>query len=432
MPVKRVRNARNNANKVPWGSLIRLRKPVAPWPPTLLPLFFLFFSFMAGCVVPPEPKEEAVEPTESLIKLKEEDLPRFSDGLDKESLTQAIAKSLHYYKKLPKDRLFHFGKDEVRTKEMIVSLEKFSKLIQKEKSPKKLNRMLHSHFDVYQPPPIGRKKEEVLFTGYYEPSLDASRERTSTYRYPLYRKPKDLLTLDLGIFHPSFEGKRLVGLIGKGTLLPYFTREEIDSKGVLTKLDLELAWLADPVEAFFLHIQGSGKLRLRDGSMMNVNYAAKNGRAYRSIGKFMIREGIVPKEKASMESIKDFLRKHPEERQQIFNHNESYIFFREVPEGPIGSISEPLTAGRSIATDNLLFPKGALAYIETQIPRVDSAGHFKGWKKISRFVMNQDTGSAIKGTGRVDLFFGSGDKAGQRAGFLKKKGRLYFLTLKPK
>lgn len=393
----------------------------------LLVLFFL----IVGCTCPPVQREEIAPPQGSLVKLEKKDIPRFSDDLDTGSLSIAVDRSLHYLGKLPDDRIVRFGKDERTVGDMEDSMKTFIRLIKKETNPKKINKILRANFDIYQPPPIGKKKGPVLFTGYYEPLLDGSLEKTEIYKYPIYKKPIDMVTLDLSYFHPKYKGKKLVGRIGHGTFLPYYNREAIDGRDVLAGERLEMVWLSDAVELFFLHIQGSGKIRLRDGrTTMNVNYAASNGRVYRSIGRFLIDKGILPRKNVNLESIKKFLVEHPEKQARVLNYNESYVFFREVEEGPIGAISEPVTAGRSIATDSALFPKGALAFIETEVPVLDKEGRLKGWKNTSRFVLNQDTGGAIKGTGRVDLFFGSGEEAGRAAGHMKQKGRLYFLIKK--
>lgn len=392
-------------------------------------LLFLVVS-VSSCVCPPVPMEKAAGPQGSLIKLKAGGFPYFSDGLDRESLAAAVDRSLHYLRKLPQDRTVYFGEDARTVGEMVESMHSFLEILRKEKDPAGLNRAVRGQFDVYQPPPIEKKNETTLFTGYYEPVLEGSLERTDIFRYPLYRKPADLVSLDLGVFHSRFKGMSVVGRFGDGSFLPYHTREAIDGRAALSGNGLELIWLRDVVDIFFLHIQGSGKIKFRDGRTINVNYAASNGREYKSIGKLFIDEGILPKEKVNLDSIKTYLREHPEERDRILSYNESYVFFREVDEGPVGSISEPVTAGRSIATDSGLFPKGALAFIETKIPALDGKGQLKSWEKISRFVLNQDTGGAIKGPNRVDLFFGSGDEAGKRAGFMNQEGKIYFLIKK--
>ncbi len=393
-----------------------------------LSLTLLFL--LAGCTCPPIHRGKITEPQNALEKVSKWDAPNFSDDLDMASLSKAAGRSLHYLNKLPKDRIVYFGKDGRTVGEMIDSMKTFIKIMNEETSPKKINRILKTRFDIYQTPRRDKENRPVLFTGYYEPVLDGSLKKTETYKYPIYKKPGDMITLDLGSFHPRYKGKRLVGRMGGGTFLPYHSRKAIESKAALADEALEMVWLADPVESFFLHIQGSGKIRLRDGRTLSVNYAASNGRVYRSIGRLFIKEGILSREEVNLESIKNFLGTHPEEQERILNYNESYVFFRKVEEGPIGSLSEPVTAGRSIATDSALFPKGALAFIETEVPILDEEGRLEGWRNVSRFVLNQDTGGAIKGPGRVDLFFGSGEKPGKAAGYMKQNGRLYFLIKK--
>ncbi len=284
-------------------------------------------------------------------------------------------------------------------------------------------------FDVYKASgsaPSGR----VLFTGYYEPLLKGSLEKTDHYRYPIYRRPDDSVVVQLGKFREKYRNERLVGRVENGELLPYFTREEIDGAGVLENKGLEIAWLADPVDIFFLHIQGSGMICLTDGKCFQVSYAQSNGRAYRSIGKLLIDSGKATREDLSMQGIKKYLREHPEEAEEILNHNESYVFFRRVEEGPVGSIGVALTGGRSIATDQTIFPRGALAFIMSKKPIIGPGGDIRSWVPFSRFVLNQDTGGAITGPGRVDLFWGRGREAEIAAGHLKEEGELYFLVLK--
>ena len=169
-----------------------------------------------------------------------------------------------------------------------------------------------------------------------------------------------------------------------------------------------------------------------DGSKINVNYAAANGREYRSIGRLLIKEGKIPKEMMSMKAIREYLKSNPEEMERVLFHNESYIFFRVVEQGPIGSTGVPVTAGRSIASDTRIFPKGGLAFIETEIPITDVEGNVTGWENISRFVVAQDAGGAIKGPGRVDIFFGTGKESAKLAGAMNREGRLFFLIKKRK
>lgn len=222
----------------------------------------------------------------------------------------------------------------------------------------------------------------------------------------------------------------MMGQTAGKRLAPCLSRYEIDGLGCLTGKGYEIAWVKDPAELFFLHIQGSGLLRLEDGRLLHLNYAASNGRPYRSIGRILIDSGKISKEELSMQRLRGYLEEHPEEREALFYQNESYVFFRFGKDGPLGSLEVPLTSGRSIATDSSLFPKGALAFIVSRKPILDAAGKLVGWQPFSRFVLNQDTGSAIRGPRRVDLYFGSGYEAGLAAGAMKTSGSLYFLIKK--
>jgi len=253
---------------------------------------------------------------------------------------------------------------------------------------------------------------------------------SSKYPFPLYSKPDDMINIYLKEFNPKYKGERIIARLYNGDILPYFNRYEIDGKGLLREKGLEIAWVSDPVDIFFLQIQGSGQIRLENGQTIRVNYAASNGRPYRSIGRLLIDEGVIPGKEMSLNKLREYLEAHPQERDRILNYNESYVFFRIVEDGPLGNIEVPLTQGRSIATDSRLFPKGGLAFIITEKPVINESGDIIEWKSLSRFVLNQDTGGAIKGSGRVDLFFGKGKKAEIGAGNMMHNGKLYFLIKK--
>jgi membrane-bound lytic murein transglycosylase A len=243
----------------------------------------------------------------------------------------------------------------------------------------------------------------------------------------LYRRPDELLEARLGEFSPKFGAERVMGRLEGRKLVPFYSREEIDGDGVLEGKGYGIAWLTDRIDRYFLQIQGSGIVRLEDGTYLRVNYAASSGRPYRSIGKLLIDRGEVDREEMSMQRIRSYLQDHPEKMDEVLFHDPSYTFFRLVEMGPLGNINVPLTTGRSIATDSRLFPKGALAFIITEKPIIDSRGEITGWKRFSRFVVNQDTGGAIRGPARVDLFWGEGEVAEISAGNMKQKGKLYFL-----
>jgi membrane-bound lytic murein transglycosylase A len=397
-------------------------------------IFGCVLWLIGGCTFfkkPPVVTPPPIAPKEgqALVAVTGSDLPVFRDDLDRESLARAIRKSLEYYARLPERTTYRMGDQRFTVRDMKESLEAFLAIVENGDSPSAIERKVRQTFDIYKASgsaPSGR----VLFTGYYEPLLKGSLEKTDPYRYPIYRKPDDSVVVQLGKFREKYRNERLVGRVENGELLPYFTREEIDGVGVLENKGLEIAWFADPVDIFFLHIQGSGMICLPDGKCFQVSYAQSNGRAYRSIGKLLIDSGKATRENLSMQGIKKYLREHPEEVEEILNYNESYVFFRKVGEGPVGSIGVALTGGRSIATDQTIFPRGALAFIMSKKPIIGPDGDIRSWVPFSRFVLNQDTGGAITGPGRVDLFWGRGREAEIAAGHLKEEGELYFLVLK--
>jgi membrane-bound lytic murein transglycosylase A len=399
-------------------------------------IFILLIAvLLGGCtffrkppVVTPPP---AVPPKEvpPLAAVAASDLPRFQDDLDRASLARALRKSLGYYARLPERTPYRMGDRRVTARDMLESLEAFLAIVESGASPSALEMRVREDFDVYRASgswPAGR----VLFTGYYEPVLKGSLAKTDVYRYPIYRKPDDSVVVHLGKFREKYKNERLIGRLENGELVPYYSREEIDGAGALENRGLEIAWFADPVDLFFLHIQGSGMICLADGSCFQVSYAQSNGRAYRSIGKLLIDSGKATRESLSMQGIKKTLRENPDQVQEILYYNESYVFFRTVEEGPVGSIGVALTGGRSIATDPAFFPRGALAFVRTRKPEIGPDGEIRSWASFSRFVLNQDAGGAITGPGRVDLFCGRGREAEIAAGHLKEDGELYFLVLK--
>lgn len=347
-----------------------------------------------------------------------------SDDLDAESLRAAIRHSLAYLQKLPLERVVGEQPRRLTAKAVVDSLRAFEKLLDHWQCRACLGREIGARFDLV-PSSADDQLAEVLFTGYYQPVIEGSLAPTEVFRFPLYGKPTDLATA------PSIEGGEIsVGRVEQGKLLPYYSRRDIDELGVLNGRGLEIAWVKDPIEVFFLHIQGSGIIRLPDGGELSVGYAAQNGRPYRSIGRLLIDDGKITKEEMSMQRLRRYLGDNPHQQSEIFAYNESYVFFRVNPAGALGSLEVPVTAGRSIATDARLFPKGALALMQTEIPIVDGAGQLAGWRPVTRFVLNQDTGGAIRGAQRADYYFGTGAEAGGMAGYMNRPGKLFFLALK--
>lgn len=391
-------------------------------------LLIFLISFTGGCYFFYMPAGK-LTPSEALKKVGWWNRPHFYDDLDKESLLAAIEKNNEYLDRLPANRVINYGGQKYTVEDVKESFIHFISILIKSKSRSELSRKVTRDFDVYRSVGYGSKKK-VLFTGYYEPIMKGNSKRTEEYQYPVYGKPDDLFEINLGNFRRSLKGKKIIARIENGEVVPYHERRSIDLSGSLLGRGLEIAWLSDPLDVFFLHIQGSGIIKMTDGSKLSVNYAAANGREYRSIGRFMIEQGMVPKEMMSMKAIREYLKAHPEEMEKVLFYNESYVFFRIVEEGPIGSTGVPLTAKRSIASDTSIFPKGGLAFIQTEVPVTDRDGEVTGWKKISRFVVDQDTGGAIKGPGRIDIFFGTGNEAAKLAGSMNREGKLFYLIKK--
>ena len=381
---------------------------------------------IAGCPAPiKKPPEEA-----ALVRLSSFFYPDFRDDLELDGLEHSILKSLQYLERVPADRTYSFGEDRFDAAHLIKSLQTFQDFIRANPTGRELKNFIRSEYNVYQS--IGRnQKGEVLFTGYYEPHLSGRLDKNEEFRYPIYALPTDLMKIDLSLFSEKYKGQSIVGRFTGQTVVPYFDRREIDEEKALVGRADALFWVKDPVDVFFLQIQGSGKIFLDTGEVVNVHYHGSNGRPYRSIGTLLIKEQKIPREEMSMQRIRSYLQAHPEEMASVFNYNPSYVFFKLEPEGPLGSLSVLLTPGRSVALDRRIFPHAALAFIETQKPVVNSAGQIDRWVDCRRFVLNQDTGGAIQGPGRADLFWGNGPYAEIAAGHLAHTGKLYFLILKP-
>jgi membrane-bound lytic murein transglycosylase A len=389
---------------------------------TVLTATLMICGCMPGIQKPA--KEAALEQVSSWS------FPEFSDDMDYSGLEHCILKSLSYLNKIPADREFVFGLDRYTADHMIASLQRFLDFIQTRPSRQDLNEFIQSNYRVYRS--VGRDGwGEVLYTGYYEPQLRGSLIRSEEYQFPIYSKPDDLVAIDLSLFNEKYRGQQIIGRYTDQTVVPYFERSAIDSEGAIEGRAEVLAWVEDPVDVFFLQIQGSGKVYLDNGEVINVGYQTTNGQPYRSIGKLLIDEEKISVEEMSMQKIREYLHNHPEEMDTVLNHNPSYVFFTIEPEGPLGNINVQLTPGRSIALDRRIFPPAALAFIQTEKPVVDSTGQIHSWMPFTRFALNQDTGGAIRGPGRADLFWGNGPYAEIAAGHLKHTGELYFLVLKP-
>jgi membrane-bound lytic murein transglycosylase A len=272
-------------------------------------------------------------------------------------------------------------------------------------------------------------RAEGTVTGYYEPLLAGSRSKSARFAVPLYAAPDDLLTIDLAELYPELKDRRVRGRVEGRKVVPYWPRADIE-RGKAPLAGKALAYVEDPVDAFFLQIQGSGRIALEDGSVMRVGYADQNGRPYRSVARVLIDRGLLSPERASMQAIREWGRRHPEALPALLDENPSYVFFREVPapppgtleaaiDGPIGTLGVPLAAGRTLAVDPRSVPLGAPVYLATTRPL--------STQPLERLMMAQDTGGAIRGAVRADFFWGFGDEAGREAGRMKQDGRMWML-----
>jgi membrane-bound lytic murein transglycosylase A len=259
-----------------------------------------------------------------------------------------------------------------------------------------------------------------MITGYYEPIIDGSRTPSAQYRFPIYGVPQDLVVVDLGNVVPETRGLRLRGRVDGRRLVPYYTRGEIDARGDAFPAPV-IAWSGDPVELFFLQIQGSGQVRLESGERIRIGYADQNGHPYRSLGRYLVERGEMLLEQASMQGIKAWAAANPQKLQDALSQNPSYVFFRELPtpEGPIGALNVPLLAEYSLAVDRRFVPLGAPVYLATTMPLSE--------EPLERLMAAQDVGGAIRGVVRADFFWGTGPDAGAQAGRMRQQGRMWLL-----
>lgn len=333
----------------------------------------------------------------ALVPVADADLPAFADDdLDHASLRQAIAEERRLARGRP-DRPVSLGGVATTRSALLATLERLDALLDLE--PAALAAAITSEFACYRS--VGRDGAgTVMFTGYHSPRYEGSRTKTERFDTAVRRAPPDL--------------KR-----------PYLTRREIDGEGRLDGQGLEILFLAR-LDSYLLEVQGSGSARLPDGTVVNLQYASSNGHPYTSLGKELVKDGKLTPEQASIQSIRAYFAEHPDEQDGYLFRNASYVFFTETDAPPTGCAGAAVTPGRSIATDKRLFPAGALAFVVVEVPVCEGSA-IVGWRRTARFVIDQDTGGAIVGAGRVDLYMGATAEAEAAAGVMKRDGALYYL-----
>ncbi len=371
-----------------------------------LAVVVLFLVLQTGCSTAVKgPILSPMRPGLGLSEILNPDqLPAFRDDYDERLLLQSISNSIKYFKKI-KSYPNAFNSIGFTPEKQIETLELFQDGYTRYKNSQQLNEFISENFRVFQA--IGKMDMgQVHFTGYGTPIYDGSLTPTETFRYPLYGKPANFKK-------------------------PYFTRRQIEEQNLLS--GNEIAYLKSKLEAYLIHVQGSGQIKLSSDKKIYVGYAANSGHSYTSIGRLLVMDGKIPEEELTLSVLIIYFNQHPDELDYYLRQNDRYIFFKKVLHAvPHGSIGVPVTATRSIATDKEVFPPGGLAFavIGTQKPGSTSSSKEKWQEEKSFFVLDQDTGGAIKTPARADLFFGIGDEAMYKAGNLNTYGKLYYLLKK--
>jgi membrane-bound lytic murein transglycosylase A len=384
------------------------RHPAAP---RFLPLVFLVLS-LGACAVPAPPAKLA------LAKAGFSDLAGWAED-DVGAALPALAKSCGRIGKLASDAALDPANLMGRAGDWRQACAEARRVPANDS--RAARRFFESEFRVFRA--VDAAGSAGFATGYYEAELRGARTPDARYRFPVHRPPADLVAVDLGAFRPDWRGQTLAGRIEKNRLVPYHDRAAIEG-GALAGRGLEILWVDDAADAFFLHVQGSGRVTMKDGSTVRLGYAARNGHAYTAIGRALVEQGVIAAERVTMQAIRDWIAAHPAEGAALMRQNRSYIFFRELAgEGPLGAEGVALTPERSLAVDPAHLPFGLPLYVATRDP-LDPA------RPLGRLALAQDQGSAIKGPLRVDLFFGAGPKARAYAGALKHPAELF--VLRPK
>jgi len=357
------------------------------------------------------------------IKTEKEDLAKIPDyGLLKKSDWSAIESSLESDNLLPAWTAWLRSCSSLKQKDAWKKVCDLTDSV-KEPSNENIQNYFKKYFNVYTATNLDGS-DTGMITGYYQPILKGSKVKTAQYKVPLYTTPKDLITVDLSEVYPELKSKRLRGKLAGNKLVPYLSRAEIDGQGSPLAGN-EIVWVEDPVEAFFLEIQGSGIIHFDNGDIMQIGYADQNGYPFKAIGSTLIQKKEITMAEASMEGIKNWARKNINKLREFLNINASYVFFRKLPDdlpGPIGALGVSIEAERSVAIDPKFIPLGAPIFLSTTQPNTTDP--------LERLMVAQDTGGAIRGGVRADFYWGSGYEAGRKAGSMKQQGKIW--TLLPK
>lgn len=409
----------------------------------------------AGCLPPPVPAPAPLPPPAApspLTQVPPSQWPDIQDDLDSDSLAKAAETTAAYLRGLGQKPIA-VGDRSLGPQLLLEGTRALARIRRESKTPEELTARLKEEFDLFRVAgstggpgalPQGASSPErgpsplaqgAFFSAYYQPVLKAGPVKSEAFPYPIYRRPPDLIEADLGAFRDKLKGEALVGRVGADNrFVPYFDRGDIDVRKALEGRGLEIAWLADQFDRLDLHVQGSGLLEFPDGAMKMARFAATNALPYRSVGLALAGSGAVKREDLNRERLVRYLHEHPEGESWLLSQNPRYTFFDlvDIPADgePFGKIEQPLVAGRSIAVDPAFSPLGAAAFVRLPLVQTDASGALLGKARSSRLVFCQDTGGAIQGPGRVDLYVGHGPQAKALASQVWDAGELYLLIKK--
>jgi membrane-bound lytic murein transglycosylase A len=392
----------------------------------------LLLAFIAalgsGCACKPKcppPKPDYSRPTSgpALVRAAPNEVPDFRQVYSKDpAVLAALDESIAYFKKPSSQKYFPYqtADSTITHEQQLDGLQTLRRIIEVSQTPDEFHGRIMGAFDVYRS--VGWDgRGVVLFTGYYTPIFDGSLTADARFRYPLYRRPADLVSDENG----TPQGRRT----NEGQVVSYYSRNEIERDQILK--GQELVWLSDPFEVYIVHVQGSARIRMQDGRELHIGYAGKTDRPYKSVGMELINKGKLQKEELSLSRLKRYFREHPDEVEPMLGVNESYVFFAESEPGPFGSIGARVTPFHSVATDKSIFPRGGPVVPSTKIPAQTSQGDRLTFNQHVGLYFDQDTGGAISAAGRCDLYMGVGDDAERVAGYTYSEGKLFYLFLKP-
>jgi membrane-bound lytic murein transglycosylase A len=376
----------------------------------------LVLTALAACKTVPDYTRPLPPGSPALLPLEPgEEHPDFGPQWRARSeILPALDQSIAWTKRATSQR--HFPVEGVTHARALASLERFRAILTGATSEDDFRAQLERDFQVYKSAGWNGRGGGVLFTGYCTPILSGALHQDQTYTHPLYALPPDLVKSPTG---------EILGRKTPAGLEPYPTRQAIEASALLEGQDLELAWLADPIDAYIAHVNGSAFVQLPDGSLLKLGYAGKNGQPYTSLGNELVKDKKLKKDEVSLATIRRWAKEHPGEVTDYLDRNASYVFFTKIDHNPHGSLDVPVTAWRSLATDKTLFPRGALVFVDTQLHAQSNKG-----ADVSAFLFDQDTGGAIRTAGRADVYLGVGPEAEHLAGTTRAEGQLYYLFLK--